>query len=162
MNGKRLSDSYVAPGEQKARTEDYDELKRFFTHQKNVHNNLKKVARENKDKDLEDHHNSQYNKYTGHAETLGQLDSKMPNHWEKINALYDDHLGKVNQAPTASDSLQDMGNKLSQPKLGQWAGAMKQPTEKDPVTLPDTQINHPDIPKGFGAGTQSEIPSVFV
>ena len=166
VNGKRLSESYVAPGEQKARTEDYDELKRYFAHQKNVHNNLKNVARESKDKDLEAHHNSQYNKYTGHAETLGQLDSKMPHHWDKINALYNDHLGKVNQAPTAADSLKDMGSKLAQPttvaKVGQWGKEMNQPPEKDPVTIQEPQINHPNIPKIFGGKNQSEIPSVFV
>ena len=62
-----------------------------------------------------------------------------------------------------------MGAKLSQPqdwqqqrKLGQWAGAMNQPTEKDPVTLPESQVNQPSIPQIFGGDKQSKIPSVFV
>ena len=109
---------------------------------------------------------NQLNKYTQHSETLAQLDSKAPNHWERINALYDDHLGKVNQAPTAADSLQDMGSRLQQHKqqqqLGQWAGEMNQPTEKDPVTLPEVQVNHPDIPRIYVEGKQAEIPPVFV
>ena len=169
VDGKPLSESYVAPGEQSARNEDYDELKRFFNHQKNVHTNLRNVAQTEGNSEVATQHTNQLNKYTGHGETLGQLDSKMPNHWERINALYDQHLGKVNQAPTAADSLEGMGAKLSQPqdwqqqrKLGKWAGEMNQPTAQDPVTLPETQVNQPSIPQIFGSDKQSEIPPVFV
>jgi hypothetical protein len=131
INGKKLSDVYVAPGEQTARTEDYKELHEHLQHQSNYHRIQTKQAKDNKDKEAEKHHNAEHLRYQTATNDLKPLDSKMPNHWERINNMYNDHLGKVQQAPPADEALQQWGGEMSQPDQEDWGVRMRQPEQTD-------------------------------
>jgi hypothetical protein len=160
VNGQRLSETYVAPGEQKARNEDYQELKRYFTNQVNFNTNKRNEAgkKDKKNpqnvKDVHDH-GTAVDKWVGLGNTLGQYDSKMPHHWKDINDMYTTHLGKVNQALPADASLDEWGTVMSQPSGNRWGATMRQPDGGKP-----TQTKW-DIPPVFGRGDEgTQIPSV--
>ena len=80
------------------------------------------------------------------SQTLGQLDSKLPGHWDKINDMYNAHLGNVQQAPTAEASLNQWGNEMEQPSsLG--AHILQQPQQ-----TPKAQV-----PSAFGGENQELV-----
>jgi len=154
VNGQKLSDQYVAPGEQNARTEDYQELKRYFTNQTNFHQNQKDKNKGNPA--AVNSHDAQRAKWVGLTNTLGQYDSKMPHHWKDINDMYNTHLGKVNQALPAEASMDAWGTVMSQPSRDRWGATMRQPDGGQP-----TQTKQ-DIPPVFGRRDGgAQIPSVF-
>jgi len=159
MDGQRLSEHYVAPGEQKARDEDYQELKRYFTNQVNFHQNQKDKNKGNKA--VVESHDAQRAKWTGFNNTLGQYDSKMPNHWKDINDMYTTHLGKVNQALPADASLNEWGTIMSQPSGNRWGEAMRQPDEGQPDEGQSTQTGE-TLPLAFGTtGERRQLPLAF-
>jgi len=131
INGKKLSDVYVAPGEQQARNEDYKELHEHLAHQGTYHQIQMKQAQENKDEEAKKHHTAENLRYRDAANDLKPLDSKMPNHWERINNIYNHHLGKVQQAPPADEALQQWGGEMSQPDQEDWGVRMRQPEQTE-------------------------------
>jgi len=172
VNGRKLSESYVAPGEQTGRNEDYQELKRYFTNQVKFHQNQKDKNRGNKA--AVDSHDAQRAKWVGFGNTLGQYDSKMPHHWKDINDMYTTHLGKVNQALPADASLNEWGTIMRQPSENKWGAVMRQPDEgqstQTKVTIPPVfgeRDKGTSIPSVFDVGSQEssqkpvKIPAVF-
>jgi len=163
-DGTKLSDLYVAPGEQKARNEDYAELKRYLAHRSATHRVQNQQATQANDKETAKSHDVQDKQYQVLSQTLGQLDSKLPGHWDKINDMYNAHLGNVQQAPTAEASLNQWGNEMQQPSsLG--ADILQQPsqqTSKIPVPSAFDEVN-----QGFVKPTEESqsgkipVPSAF-
>jgi len=158
-DGTKLSDLYVAPGEQKARNEDYSELKKYLAHRSATHRVQGQQATQADDKETAKSHDVQDKQYQVLSQTLGQLDAKLPGHWDKINDMYNAHLGNVQQAPTAEASLNQWGNEMEQPSsLG--ADILQQPQQ-----TPKAQV-----PSAFGgenqelvgaASEKAQVPSAF-
>ena len=161
INGRSLSDQYVAPGEQKARDEDYQELKRYFINQNKFHSNKRQEAMKRDKKNPQNvkdvhTHGVEADRWVGLGNKLTQYDSKMPHHWKDINDMYNTHLGKVNQALPAEASMDAWGTVMRQPSSNRWGATMRQPDGGQP-----TQTKR-DIPSIFGSGKQgTEIPSIF-
>ena len=161
INGRLLSDLYVAPGEQQARDEDYQQLKSHLADQIKFHNNQAKQAGEAKDTAKSSHHKNRYLQYQQSANALNQLDSKMPHHWENINTIYDTYLGKVNQAPDAEESFNTWGLRMAQPSRQQ--AQQPQQVDKIPGAFDTSEKPHAEIPSAFGPREDvKEIPKVFV
>jgi hypothetical protein len=158
-DGTKLSDLYVAPGEQKARNEDYSELKKYLAHRSATHRVQGQQATQDNDKETAKSHDVQDKQYQVLSQTLGQLDAKLPGHWNTINDMYNAHLGNVQQAPTAEASFNQWGNEMEQPSSS-GADILQQPQQ-----TPKAQV-----PSAFGGenqelvGTASEkaqVPSAF-
>ena len=176
--GNPLSDSYIAPGEQKARLEYHRKLVDFLNHKMAAHhataqnistqeklrkNNMSEEERKAvlEQEKLEppswrknlDAHQAKLSQYKMDAVNLKALDPYSDNHWDQFNAMYDKHLGGVYQADSEEELSSNLPNVVQQPssRTGRLPGKIEQP-------LP--QSSKPQVQGAYGGDIPAREPEI--
>jgi len=157
INGTKLSDQYVAPGEQQARDEDYLEIRQHLSHNLKYHQNQGRAAQQAGNKQNVAHHKNEHVKYQDASNKLAQLNAKMPHHWKGINDIHQTYLSRVNQAPAAEDSMAQWGLRMAQPYNPHIDN--RHPLQEIPNVY--SGRSEGDIPNVYGSSSGAEIPNVY-